>query len=198
MSTSIISVHSSDAESFRFADWLSGFVDGEGYFMLQKLKKCGVARFGMTLRSDDHKIMETIRDFFGCGKIRKHSGDGKFVNSKPQLSYTIEHLHHLVRYVIPLFDKHPLRAKKARDFAIWREAVLFLHSVRTRKARYGNGARRGMYPKWTVQDMQEFVQYHDALRDVSKYTEPDSESASKVWKRHHKKMKRINGFGFGD
>jgi len=101
--------------------WLAGFADGEAYFQLRKQNNCGwrvEPRFRIHLRCDDIEILHALCEAFGGSVRRGKNGDWNaqahwLVSSKAQLGGLVDY-----------FDQFPLRAKKAREYAIWREAVL--------------------------------------------------------------------------
>lgn len=110
----------------RFGDWFAGFVDGEGCFAINcscskrdgnKEVKTGLQ---ITLRDDDLEVLEYICDTLNIGNIYKRQGYG---NGKPTAQYYVYRKPDLKHVIIPLFEKHPLMAKKKRDFEIWKRAV---------------------------------------------------------------------------
>lgn len=126
-----------ELEADGFGHWLAGFIDGEGCFIIrisgpgcrskQRPMNCA---FALQLRIDDLTILEECMSRTGLGRIitfdRKASNPGArwIVDKKADcLAFT------------RLLDEFPLRAKKARDYAIWREAVLHWQSVRNGRPR---------------------------------------------------------------
>lgn len=101
--------------------WLAGFADGEGYFQLRKQNRCGwriEPRFRIHLRCDDAEILHALQEAFDGSVRRGKNGDWNaqahwLVSSKAQLMGLVDY-----------FDRFPLRAKKALEYAIWREAVM--------------------------------------------------------------------------
>ena len=93
--------------------YVAGFIDGEGSFSVSigkhKTLKRGLEvrpEFEIELRADDREILERILITIGCGKIY-------------DLSYE--------RYGwYPLLDRHPLQAKKAGVYRLFREIVLMV------------------------------------------------------------------------
>jgi predicted transcriptional regulator with HTH domain len=105
----------------RFWDWLAGFIDGEGYFGLVLDNKCWRAEFTIKLRRDDIEILEEIKIKLGFGRlyeVASYSTDG----SNPQAKYTITNARNAAR-LADILDSHPLRAKKRKDFELWRIGV---------------------------------------------------------------------------
>lgn len=104
-----------------FGHWLAGFIDGEGCFRIKRTNmgtyQC---RFSIGLRADDAPILHEIRTRLGGIGSLCHSGKDDIkqeqwrweVNAKAHVSTLVE-----------VIDTYPLRAKKAGDYAIWKEAV---------------------------------------------------------------------------
>jgi len=108
-----------------FGNYLAGLVDGEGSFGLHKhtqhkhLSAMYFPRFNIHLRADDTPILLQIQKFLGVGKIYFHNN----IERNPMVSYQIDNVKDLMK-VIEVLDICPLRAKKAREYAIWRTCVI--------------------------------------------------------------------------
>lgn len=107
-----------------FAHYMAGFIDGEGCFHVHKKHVNGVdtydCQFSMTLRADDRPIIEQMqRALGGIGSIAKRPKKG---NAQAQVRFCVSSKADcmLLRAVLSAF---PLRAKKARDFEIWCQAL---------------------------------------------------------------------------
>jgi hypothetical protein len=110
---------------FRSDAWLSGFADGEGSFGLYPTYRSRggyVPRFIVQLRADDIAVLEALREEFG-GKVRVYSSQAERGEGKPKASWIVSSKADL-QGLITYFDRFPLRAKKVRDYGIWRRAVL--------------------------------------------------------------------------
>ena|SRR5271166_2558175 len=100
--------------------WFTGFADGEGSFTIMSKNGISSPRFSLTLRADDTAILaELCRCFGGTICTRTRAG----TTSNPQSQWYVGSKKDL-RRLIAYFDDFPLRSKKARDYAIWREAVV--------------------------------------------------------------------------
>jgi hypothetical protein len=107
-----------------FGHWLAGFIDGEGCFIVARAHKRTnfMCRFQLTLRGDDAAILREIRAATGIGQLRTAHDKRKYVGNLCvvwQLQARADCLR-----LVELLDRFPLRAKKARDYAIWRRAVV--------------------------------------------------------------------------
>lgn len=126
-----------------FGHWPAGFIDGEGCFTVYKQKpryrikrerrpgkgqwNRGTTkadyrpRFSLALRDDDIKILEEIAERLQIGRIhRKHTQAKGNAHSAAQWNVMD---HNGCMKLIRLLERFPLRAKKKRDFELWREAV---------------------------------------------------------------------------
>jgi hypothetical protein len=173
----------SDEDRRDFGNWLSGFVDGEGCFRLvsfgirkkPSLIAAGAAEFIINLRLDDMAVLEKIHAYFGCGQVRVNLNRRPSMrrNTKPQGRFVVSTVRDHARVIVPHFEQFPLQAKKARDFAIWKEAVALLERMRRkpRVARRGHGGA-GAAPKWSQAEADEFNRLDAELKAVRVYDGP--------------------------
>ncbi len=164
------------ATTDQFGYWLSGFVDGEGCFYLgwkqsgrgDKRYRAPLAYFVIVLRDDDAPIVRDVQSYLGVGFITTISTKRHARNDMPSVRLTVENPDQLANVIIPLFEKYPLRAKKARDFPLWRAGVEFITRIRAEPLVWEPGAR-GHTPRWTPDRLAEFQQHIDALKGQRKY-----------------------------
>jgi hypothetical protein len=106
--------------------WLSGLIDGEGCFRIQRNHSRGrgpvtySTSFALKLRDDDEPILREIIAQTGIGRFAYDST--RSGNSKPAAAWHVDRREDCAA-LVALLDRHPLRTRKARDFAVWREAV---------------------------------------------------------------------------
>lgn len=110
-----------------FAYWMAGFIDGEGCFSVHKKHVNGCetfdCQFTLTLRADDRPIVEQMRAALGgIGSIAHRPARNTGGGDKDQCRYCVSSKRdcQMLRAVLAAF---PLRAKKARDFEIWCQAL---------------------------------------------------------------------------
>lgn len=120
-------------EHLAFSHWLAGFIDGEGCFRFA-LNKAGtfVVSFTIRLRRDDESILYEIRDFLGCGKVYQEKDYG--ASGCPVSFFCISSIAGCLR-LVEVLDGAPMRAKKKRDFEIWKEAIRHMHATRGGRGR---------------------------------------------------------------
>jgi hypothetical protein len=162
-----------DIDRDAFGHWMSGFVDGEGCFLLyfhrRKIDRRDYprARFAIQLRFDDEPILGMIQSFLGCGAIHYNHSKSKLTrNIKAYIS--VDDIVLLHNVVVKHFDDYPLRAKKRSDFLIWKEAVKLLYHVSCRPTarRRGKGCGAGSLPKWRTDEIATLQTLVEELKAV--------------------------------
>lgn len=154
----------------RFGDYLSGLTDGEGHFAAfvyvdrDKRKRAPIEKtrlsFQLTLRADDLPVLCMVRDYFGCGRFNDKRQYGKHHN--PQVTFCVTRIRDLAETVVPHFDAHPMHAKKAGDFVIWRQAVKLAFAVHKRPSGH----------KWRPEEWAAFRLLCDQLKENRRYRVP--------------------------
>jgi hypothetical protein len=103
------------------AHTLAGFLDAESH--LAVIPNNGGATWrcecSVALRDDDREILVSYRDKLGLGHLTPVPARN---GSRPQVQWTIGSKLEC-QVLAQLLDAHPLRARKAREYEIWREAV---------------------------------------------------------------------------
>lgn len=107
------------------AQWVAGFVDGEGCFYVginpQPEMKTGyqvLPEFTVVQHERDIQLLYALKQFFGCGVVRQNHGD--------RMAYRVRGVEHLAERIIPFFEKHPLKSKKHLDFLKFRKVLMMM------------------------------------------------------------------------
>ena len=107
------------------AQWVVGFVDGEGCFYVgvntQPEMKTGyqvLPEFTVVQHERDVQLLYALKKFFGCGVVRRNHGD--------RMAYRVRGFDHLRERVIPFFERHPLKTKKQLDFLKFRKVLILM------------------------------------------------------------------------
>ena len=107
------------------AQWVVGFVDGEGCFYVgvnaQPEMKTGyqvLPEFTVVQHERDVQLLYALKKFFGCGVVRQNHGD--------RMAYRVRGVEHLQERVIPFFEKHSLKTKKHLDFLKFRKVLMMM------------------------------------------------------------------------
>ena len=105
--------------------WVVGFVDGEGCFFVGVNRHPEMSsgfqvlpEFTVVQHQRDVQLLHALKDFFGCGVVRTNHGD--------RMAYRVRGLDHLSEKIVPFFEQHLLRSKKAIDFLKFRDVVLLM------------------------------------------------------------------------
>lgn len=113
------------------AQWITGFVDGEGCFNLDiHLKKdmtWGLQmqpEFTVVQNEIDEAILHALKAFFKCGSIGKNRSD----ESGTRLHFRVKNVEDLHTKVIPFFEKHSLKTKKKVEFLRFRTIVSLMNA----------------------------------------------------------------------
>ncbi len=106
-----------------FGHWLAGFIAGEGCFKIWQNKNTEsyTCRFKLKLRDDDKDILTEIVTLTRIGSVQpERNGRG----DNPSAVWVVENKEHC-QNLVAMLDCYPLRAKKLRDYLVWRDAVQF-------------------------------------------------------------------------
>jgi hypothetical protein len=141
-------------------DYIAGFVDGEGCFSLtyrkdkQKYFYWKVS-FSIVLRKDDREVLESIRDYFQCGKI-------SFTNES--IRFEIQDPDTLNNKLIPFFEQHQLIGKKKSDFVLWREAVQIVVNNKRKSLNSTKGHKGFIRNDWAKDDLIRLGQIRNSMQ----------------------------------
>ena len=113
-------------ESDSFANYLSGFTDGEGSFCVS-INKSLKHKFNYEIRpsfsisqnKDRAQVLYYAKQFLNCGSIRESKSDNT-------LKYEVRSIKDLYNKVIPHFDKYPILSSKHQKFLIFKEICLLM------------------------------------------------------------------------
>jgi len=146
--------------SFHWKSWFAGFTAGDGCFGIVKYNLDNPrinygCQFTIALRADDRGILEEIHETLELGKIfdrPAYPSGGR--NNQAQTAFKVQSIADCAE-LVTLFEKYPLRAKKGRDFIIWKQAVAELQKPIDERNT----------------DLLDY--YFLKIREVRKYDEPD-------------------------
>ncbi len=118
-------------ERLKLANWIVGFVDGEGCFSVSIFKnrtsKLGLQvmpEFVVTQGAKSVHVLEEIKSFFGCGSIFVNR---RYDNHKEHIyRFCVRSLKDLQEIIIPFFKTNQLRTSKKHDFDIFCKAITMM------------------------------------------------------------------------
>ena len=109
------------------AQWITGFVDGEGCFHVGINAHAEMTagfqvlpEFTVVQHERDVQVLHALKAHFGCGVVRVNHGD--------RMAYRVRSMKHLLEYIVPFFVKHPLKTGKNVDFLKFRDVLLLMEA----------------------------------------------------------------------
>ena len=107
------------------ADWIVGFVDGEGSFhvAINKIPKMTLGfqvlpEFRVVQHERDEKILQKLKGYFGFGEITVNRKDRHGIRKEFRVR-GLENLNRLLKF----FQDNPLKTSKYRNFKIFAEII---------------------------------------------------------------------------
>ena len=102
--------------SMEMASYITGFVDGEGSFLVSFSRRPALVTgievrpsFSVSQHERSREVLLKVQKHFGCGTIRYDGHDQTY-------KYEVRSLKDLLEHVIPHFETYPLQTAKALDF----------------------------------------------------------------------------------
>ena len=110
------------------AQWIVGFVDGEGCFNLDVHVKPEM-RWGIQMQPEftvvqhevDVQILHALKNYFGCGSVAVNHA------TSTRMHYRCKNVVHLHTRIVPFFEQHLLKTKKRVEFERFRDIVRLMH-----------------------------------------------------------------------
>ena len=100
-------------------DYITGYADGEGCFTVTFNKRPAMRvrwelrpSFSVSQNEDRRQVLDMIRDYFGCGYIRRDFSD-------KTVKFEIRDHKELMTKVIPHFQQYPFFSAKQNDFDLF-------------------------------------------------------------------------------
>lgn len=103
-----------------FNDWLVGLTDGDGTFYFLQTNKKGVWGFTFKIGQSNYnlRLLFYIKSILKIGSI-------SVPNSKDNMAeYRIRNIQHIIHYILPVFDNHPLLSSKYYKYSLFKKAIL--------------------------------------------------------------------------
>ena len=107
------------------AQWIVGFVDGEGCFFVgvnpHSEMTTGVQilpEMTIVQHRRDIQVLYALKEYFQCGVVRVNHGD--------RMCYRVRGFENLLLKVVPFFEVHSLKTKKQVDFQKFRDVLLMM------------------------------------------------------------------------
>lgn len=118
--------------SRNIAEYISGYVDGEGCFSVSFTKRPRFTigwetkpSFSVSQNHYRAEVLYMMHEYFNAGHLRRDSSD-------QTLKFEIRRLDDLIEKVIPHFDTYPLLSGKHADFKRFRDVCMLMkHDAHT-------------------------------------------------------------------
>ncbi len=111
------------------AQWIVGFVDGEGCFHISINKNDTMTtgfqvlpEFTVVQHEKDVKVLHALKAYFGCGVVRVNRKDKTSI----RMAYRVRSIEHLLDIISPFFLEHQLKTKKNVEFKKFRKVLLMM------------------------------------------------------------------------
>jgi len=98
------------------AQWIVGFVDGEGCFHIS------VNKNDTMTHEQDVKVLHALKAFFKCGVVRVNRKD----KTSTRMAYRVRNVKHLLDIISPFFLDHQLKTQKHVEFRKFRKVLLMM------------------------------------------------------------------------
>lgn len=115
------------------AQWIVGFVDGEGCFHIGINKNGAMAsgyqvlpEFTVVQHEKDVKVLHALKAYFGCGVVRVNRKD----KTSTRMAYRVRNVQHLLDIISPFFLEHTLKTQKNVEFRKFRKVLLVMDQGR--------------------------------------------------------------------
>ena len=108
-------------------NWVTGFTDAEGSFIVTVFKRKDAknftvnASFELGLHSKDIAILYRLKEFFGVGSV-------SIRQTRDAASFKVSSISDLKNVIIPHFKKYSLLTQKKVDFDLWVKIVNLIDS----------------------------------------------------------------------
>ena len=111
------------------AQWIVGFVDGEGCFHISINKNDTMTtgyqvlpEFTVVQHEQDVKVLNALKAFFKCGVVRVNRKD----KTSTRMAYRVRNIRHLLDIISPFFLEHQLKTQKNVEFRKFRKVLLLM------------------------------------------------------------------------
>jgi ubiquinol-cytochrome c reductase cytochrome b subunit len=123
-SAGVMSLHTSKASQRLHAEdliyaYLVGLYEGDGYFTIKKKDKYLTYELGIELSIKDAQLIYKIKSLLGIGVVNFRKKNGI-----EMISLRIRNKNHLIKFIIPIFDKYPMFSNKQYDYLRFKNALL--------------------------------------------------------------------------
>ena len=162
------------------AQWVVGFVDGEGCFGISVVRNrvCRLGwqvqhEFSVTQAEPSYASLELVREFFGVGSLIPNS---RHDNHRDRLwRFSVKRRSDLVEVVTPFFEEHPLMTAKFGDYMMFASILQMMQEGAHLEV---DGLRRiaALTEQMNRRQRSRYLESSEAIRQPA-----HSGSESKIW-----------------
>ena len=103
-------------------EWLVGITDGAGIFQFSKTNKgVWIFTFKIVQSKTNLRLLYYIKSMLCVGSV-------SISNSNDNIAeFRIRKIHHIIQYILPIFDKYPLLTSKYFSYILFKKAILIMN-----------------------------------------------------------------------
>jgi hypothetical protein len=168
------------------AQWVVGFVDGEGCFSVPifRNRSCKLGwqvqpEFAVVQGFRSVHVLHGLERFFGCGSV---DVNGRHDNHREDVwRYHVRRFSELANRIVPFFEANPLNTAKAGDFAGFK-AVISLMEERAHLDEGGLRRIAGIAATMNRRKRSQLVESSEAIRQPSRLDGRDEDMVLAPWR----------------
>jgi LAGLIDADG endonuclease len=122
------------------ADWIVGFVDGDGLFGISKTQQTDQFYFVVSQHKRSVHVLYELKTFFQCGSVHK--------TEKNMCEYKVSAKKHLIEIIIPFFEQHTLKTNKQKTFEYMAQNCL--NSIESKRQLNVNNVNHKLTIDWLI------------------------------------------------
>jgi hypothetical protein len=162
-----------------FAQWVVGFVDGEGCFSVPifKNRTCRLGwqvqpTFTFVQGERSVEVLNLLNRYFGCGRVGRN--DRHDDHREAMHHYTVRALGDLELRIVPFFEEHPLLTAKAVDFKKFATVVRMMRAGRHLE-RDGLAQIAAISQTMNRRKPSRYLESSEAIRQLSRFDDRDKD-----------------------
>jgi hypothetical protein len=162
-----------------FAQWVVGFVDGEGCFSVPifRNRTCRLGwqvqpSFTVVQGEKSKEVLYLLKRFFRCGQVGRN--DRHDNHREPMYRFTVRALDDLESRIIPFFDEHPLLTAKSADFDKFATVVSMIRRG-VHLTVEGLGEVADIAQTMNRQKPSRYLESSEAIRQLSRFDDQDKD-----------------------
>jgi LAGLIDADG endonuclease len=109
-------------------DWICGFVEGEGSFVISitKIKSSNSEQVRLFFKVTQHmknvQLLYALKKYFGVGIVKRQTKDPEKI-----WEFVVSRFEHLNTKIIPFFESNKMHSTKKFDFLRFRKVAIMMH-----------------------------------------------------------------------